>query len=85
MAFQLVAAHELAIVVADYKEVSVAKVKVSFCDVPQNQKNVPQNGLRKMKEVNGGLLGPKMARKCTGRLLTLFACVPQLELRWLRL
>jgi len=45
MAFQLVAAHELAVVVADYKEVSVAKVKVSFCDVPQNQKNVPQKGL----------------------------------------
>jgi hypothetical protein len=47
MPFQLVAAHELAIVVADNIEVSVAKVKVSFCDVPQNQKNVPQNGLRK--------------------------------------
>ena len=62
MPFQLVAAHELAIVVADNIKVSVAKVKVSFCDVPQNQKNVPQNGLRKMKEVNKGLLGPKMAR-----------------------
>ena len=49
MAFQLVAAHELAIVVADYKEVSVAKVKVSFCDVPQNQKNVPQKGLWKIE------------------------------------
>ena len=45
MPFQLVAAHELAIVVADYKEVSVTKVRVSFSDVPQNQKNVPQKGL----------------------------------------
>ena len=37
MAFQLVAAHELAIVVADNIEVSVAKVIVSFSDVPQSQ------------------------------------------------
>ena len=45
MPFQLVAAHELAIVVADYKEVSVTIVRVSFSDVPQTQKNVPQKGL----------------------------------------
>jgi len=37
MPFQLVAAHELAIVVADNIEVSVAKVIVSFSDVPQSQ------------------------------------------------
>jgi hypothetical protein len=63
----------------------VAKVKVSFCDVPQNQKNVPKNGLRKNEgsqwRTSRAEDGSKMHRKAT----SLFACVPQLELRWLRL